>query len=122
MLTLAALLLAMNVATVHGEDSLPSLKDGKAPQTFEEMWAGFDPRAEPLDVEVLHVAAQVGVRPGDAVVVPGDDPGGAGEGKAAQLEGAGLGALHGPVLGHPVQGDLVPDRGHLDAQVHVVGQ
>ena len=53
MLTLAALLLAMNVATVHGEDSLPSLKDGKAPQTFEEMWAGFDPRAEPLDVEVL---------------------------------------------------------------------
>lgn len=61
MLTLAALLLAMNVTNVHGKDSLPSLKDGKAPQTFEEIWAGFDPRAEPLDVEVLKEWEEDGV-------------------------------------------------------------
>ena len=34
-------------------DSLPPLKDGKAPQTFDELWQGYDPRAEPLEVEVL---------------------------------------------------------------------
>ena len=61
LLTLAALLLAMDVPKVHGEDSLPSLKDGKAPQTFEEMWAGFDARAEPLDVEVLKEWEEDGV-------------------------------------------------------------
>ncbi len=61
MLILAALLLAMNVVNVHGKDSLPSLKDGKSPQTFEEMWAGFDPRAEPLDVEVLKEWEEDGV-------------------------------------------------------------
>jgi len=42
--------------------SLDSLaRDVKPPQTFEEMWAGFDPRAEPLDVEVLKEWEQDGV-------------------------------------------------------------
>ncbi|MCU0748297.1 MAG: dienelactone hydrolase family protein [Akkermansiaceae bacterium] len=36
------------------KESLPPLKNGVAPQNFEELWAGFDPRAEPLDVEVLN--------------------------------------------------------------------
>ena len=35
------------------EESLRPLKDGKAPQTFEELWAGYDPRKEPLETEVL---------------------------------------------------------------------
>lgn len=35
------------------KESLPPLTNGVAPQNFEELWAGFDPRAEPLDVEVL---------------------------------------------------------------------
>jgi Dienelactone hydrolase family len=52
-LKLAALLLALNGANVSGKDTLPALNDGKAPQTVEEMWAGFDPRSEPLDVEIL---------------------------------------------------------------------
>ena len=60
-LAVATLLWLMNVASVHGEDSLPSLKDGKAPESFEEMWAGFDPRAEPLDVEVLKEWEEDGV-------------------------------------------------------------
>jgi len=34
-------------------DTLAPLKDGKAPQPVEALWADFDPRAEPLDVEVL---------------------------------------------------------------------
>ena len=34
-------------------ETLPRLKDGRAPQNFDEMWAGFDPRAEPLEVEML---------------------------------------------------------------------
>jgi len=38
---------------VMAAETLPPVKAGKAPQTFEEMWAGFDPRKEPLEVEVL---------------------------------------------------------------------
>ena len=33
-------------------DSLPPLK-GKAPQTVAELWAGYDPRKEPLKSEVV---------------------------------------------------------------------
>lgn len=42
-------------------ETLPPLVDGKAPQTYEEAWRGFDPRAEPLDVEVLKEWEQDGV-------------------------------------------------------------
>ena len=34
-------------------DTLPALSGGKAPTNFVEMWAGFDPRAEPLETETL---------------------------------------------------------------------
>lgn len=34
-------------------DTLPALSDNQAPQNFKQMWAGFDPRAEPLEVETL---------------------------------------------------------------------
>lgn len=36
------------------DESLPALTDGQAPQNFEQMWAGFDPQAEPLEIELLH--------------------------------------------------------------------
>jgi len=36
-----------------GQDTFAPLKDGKSPKSFEELWADFDPRHEPLDVEVL---------------------------------------------------------------------
>ncbi|MDB4438188.1 dienelactone hydrolase family protein [bacterium] len=35
------------------KETLPPLKNGKMPTNVEELWQGFDPRAEPLDVEVL---------------------------------------------------------------------
>lgn len=35
-------------------ESLPPLQDGKAPETFAELWDMDDPRREPLDVEILH--------------------------------------------------------------------
>jgi len=43
------------------QETLPPLKDGKAPQNFEQMWSGFDPRAEPLDTEVLKQWEEDGV-------------------------------------------------------------
>lgn len=43
------------------EETLPPLKNGKAPSAFEAMWAGFDPRKEPLDVELLKEWEQDGV-------------------------------------------------------------
>ncbi|MGJ8640954.1 MAG: NPCBM/NEW2 domain-containing protein [Opitutaceae bacterium] len=33
-------------------ETLPPLKDGASPQTVDEAWRDFDPRAEPLDVEI----------------------------------------------------------------------
>lgn len=43
------------------KESLTPMKDGKAPQTFEELWAGYDPRVEPLDVEVVKEWEEDGV-------------------------------------------------------------
>lgn len=50
---LAVVLVGRSIAAPAETDTLPPLKDGKAPQNFAEMWAGFDPRAEPLEIEVL---------------------------------------------------------------------
>ena len=35
------------------EETLPALREGRAPQDLDAMWAGFDARAEPLETEVL---------------------------------------------------------------------
>ena len=42
-------------------ETLPPLHDGVPPQSFEELWAGFDPRAEPLDIEILKEWEEDGV-------------------------------------------------------------
>jgi len=57
-LALWVLLVGTLLAT---EESLPPLKDGKPPQTFEELWAGYDPRKEPMEVEVLKEWEQEGI-------------------------------------------------------------
>ena len=41
--------------------SLPPLIDGKVPQTFEALWAGYDPRKEPLETEVFKEWEEDGV-------------------------------------------------------------
>jgi hypothetical protein len=43
------------------QETLAPLTDGNAPQTHAELWADFDPRAEPLDVEVLKEWEEDGV-------------------------------------------------------------
>ena len=53
-------LVASNLLRAAGE-SLPPLIDGKAPQTFEALWAGYDPRKEPLEIEVLKEWEEDGV-------------------------------------------------------------
>ena len=62
-LFLAALwLIPSSVLHAYAEqDSLPPLREGKAPQTFEELWAGYDPRKEPLETEVLKEWEEDGV-------------------------------------------------------------
>ena len=42
-----------SIAVGQDTETLPPLKDGRAPRSFEELWAGFDPRAEPLETAVL---------------------------------------------------------------------
>jgi len=46
---------------MHAAETLPPLTNGKPPQTVTELWADFDPRAEPLDVEILKEWEQDGV-------------------------------------------------------------
>ena len=42
-------------------ETLAPLKDDRAPQTSDEMWAGFNPQNEPLDTEVLKEWEEDGV-------------------------------------------------------------
>jgi len=52
---IGALLMALVlvVGNSRAADSLPPLKDGKAPATLDELWGNYDPRAEPLDTLVV---------------------------------------------------------------------
>ena len=43
------------------EDSLPPLRDAQPPQTLDELWGGYDPRAEPLEAESLKEWEQDGI-------------------------------------------------------------
>lgn len=43
------------------EETLAPLVDGAAPKTLNELWAGYDPNKEPLEVEVLKEWEQDGV-------------------------------------------------------------
>jgi cephalosporin-C deacetylase-like acetyl esterase len=58
-MALTGLMLGGTIAAI--EESLPPLKDGRAPRDFKALWAGYDPRAEPLEVEVLKEWEEDGV-------------------------------------------------------------
>ena len=52
--TLILLATALSLgATALAAETLPPISDGKVPQTVDELWAGYDPSAEPLDVKVI---------------------------------------------------------------------
>ncbi|MHC4912587.1 MAG: dienelactone hydrolase family protein, partial [Planctomycetota bacterium] len=60
------MMLAVSALCVLGcaslaRESLTPLKDERAPQTHAELWASYDPRAEPLDVEILKEWEEDGV-------------------------------------------------------------
>ncbi|MEI8310184.1 MAG: dienelactone hydrolase, partial [Verrucomicrobiota bacterium] len=60
---IAGLLLALTTGfpLFGAEETLPPLKDGKVPQSLDELWAGFDPQKEPLEAEVLKEWEQDGI-------------------------------------------------------------
>ena len=67
-----------------------------------------------LDVEVLHVGAEIGKAPGEVGVVADDDEGDAGQGDSRDVELAGRrGGL---------EVGFVPDAGHAVREVHVIGE
>jgi len=47
-------LCALTTVPLFGADTLQPLNDGKVPQSLEELWDGYDPTREPLDVELVH--------------------------------------------------------------------
>lgn len=50
---LAIAVLTVSVSAAHSTDTLHPLQGVHAPGNFAQMWAGFDPRAEPLEIELL---------------------------------------------------------------------
>jgi hypothetical protein len=40
-------------SSTTNDETFAPLKDGNVPQTVEELWEGYNPRKEPLDVEIL---------------------------------------------------------------------
>jgi len=60
-LLLVLLLAGTSIAAGQDGETLPALEDGRAPGNFDEMWAGFDPRAEPPEIEVLKEWEEDGV-------------------------------------------------------------
>ncbi|MDQ8195649.1 NPCBM/NEW2 domain-containing protein [Coraliomargarita sp. SDUM461004] len=42
-------------------ESLPPLKDGQSPQTVEAAWAGYDPRLEPLETQLIKEWEEQGI-------------------------------------------------------------
>ena len=56
-----SLLSLLFLPVLAAAETLPPLKDGKAPQSYKELWADFDPLCEPLDTEVLKEWEEDGV-------------------------------------------------------------
>ena len=50
---LIMVLAGYSIALAGNMNTLPALESAQGPMNFSEMWAGFDPRSEPLEVEVL---------------------------------------------------------------------
>ncbi|MEO1528851.1 MAG: dienelactone hydrolase family protein [Planctomycetota bacterium] len=53
-LLLLCFVFCLPTANAAEPDTLPPLNEGAAPETLDAMWAGFDPRSEPLETELLH--------------------------------------------------------------------
>ncbi len=60
-LLLVVFLTGTSIGASQDGETLPALKDGVAPRNINEMWAGFDPREEPLEIEVLKSWEEDGV-------------------------------------------------------------
>jgi hypothetical protein len=58
---LTGVIVLATTTLIATEESLPPLKDKKAPQTVEELWSGYDPRKELLETEVLKEWEEDGV-------------------------------------------------------------
>lgn len=56
-----ALTSSLMLTVCVAQETLPPLKDGKAPQTLETLWGNYDPKKEPLETEVLKEWEEDGV-------------------------------------------------------------
>ena len=51
----------VSFSQLSGQETLPPITNGNPPQNRSEVWAGFDPRSEPLETEILHEWEEDGV-------------------------------------------------------------
>ncbi len=48
-----SLFILISLVKLSAAETLPPLIDNQAPQDYDSMWSSFDPRAEPLEIEIL---------------------------------------------------------------------
>lgn len=53
MVAVSLMVCVVSCPGAEAEESLPPLRDGKVPQTLDELWGAYDPRAEPIEAETL---------------------------------------------------------------------
>ena len=58
---LSAISLFLCSLSLLAKDSLMPVADGKIPQDVASLWQGYDPRVEPLEVEVVREWEQAGL-------------------------------------------------------------
>lgn len=54
-------LIGLAIGTSRGQETLPALPTRNVPTTHRQLWNGYDPRSEPLDIEILKEWKQDGV-------------------------------------------------------------
>jgi pimeloyl-ACP methyl ester carboxylesterase len=59
--TIFRLLALASCLTVSAQETLPPLQDGAVLKTMEQLWAGYNPRQEPLEVQITKQWKQDGV-------------------------------------------------------------
>lgn len=58
---LSTVSLGSGLGTARADESLPPLQDGKPPTNLAELWGDYDPRAEPLDAQVVREWEENGI-------------------------------------------------------------
>ena len=132
--------IVLTISSLYAQNTFESYDDEKkVPKTFQEMWAGYDPRKEPLEVEVLKAWEEEGVvvevlrytvgtfkgQKSKMIAVYGYPKGKTNLPAIVQVHGGGQAGQQGAVMAHAKRGYAVISiswAGRLGAKEYQVGR